>query len=74
MGDLNRSLTRLQSFDLDDLEDIEAGQERWFMDVKSTLKVDNEDQLTAKKFMEPTKPVLSGWLADARISWIGRRR
>ena len=60
MGDLNRSLTRLQGFDLAELDDVEGCQERWF------LKVNNEEQLTAKKFMEPTKSVLSGWLADAR--------
>ena len=72
MGDLNLSLglTRLQGFDLAELDDVEGCQERWF------LKVNNEEQLTAKKFMEPTKSVLSGRLELQMLgmSWRGRGR
>ena len=66
MGDLNRSLSRLQSFDLGELEDVEGCQARWFDMVQSALRVEDEYQLTEQKFMSSTKPVLCSWLAEAR--------
>ena len=66
MEDLNQSLTRLQSFDLDGLEDVEACQGRWLSGVMSTLKVGDGNQLTADKFMGPTKQVLSRWRVEAQ--------
>ena len=75
MGDdvLNKSFARLQEFDLDDLDDVVACQERWLVDVKRKLKVDDEEAMTTERFAGPSKAVLSGWLADAR-SVMGRQR
>ena len=55
MGDLNRSIIRLQNFDLEELEDVEGSQAIWMSSVKRELKVESEHQLTAEKFMGPTK-------------------
>lgn len=66
MGDLNKSLSRLQMLDLDGLEDVEACQGRWLKEVMKTLKVEDEDQMTSENFGRPTKPVLARWLAEAR--------
>lgn len=41
--------------------------------MQNTLKVDDEDLLTAEKFMGPTKPVLSNWLAEARDVMVRQR-
>ena len=71
--DLNKSFARLQEFDLDDLDDVVACQERWLVDVKRKLKVDDEEAMTTERFAGPSKAVLSGWLADAR-SVMGRQR
>ena len=45
--DLNKSFARLQEFDLDDLDDVVACQERWLVDVKRKLKVDDEEAIAA---------------------------
>ena len=64
--DLNRSFNRLQSLDIDDLEDVQACQESWIDKVKKKLNCEEEDHLTAEKFSGPTKAVSSRWLAEAR--------
>lgn len=65
MADLNRSFNRLQMLDIDDLDDVQACQERWIDEVKKKLNCE-EDDLTAEKFSGPTKVVSSRWLAEAR--------
>ena len=66
MGDLNRSFSRLQSFDLDGLDDVVGSLANWLDDKKKTLKTEHEHHLTAEKFGGPNKPVLARWLAEAR--------
>lgn len=66
MGDLNTSFARLQSFNLEGLEDVEGCMENWMTEVKKKLKCEEEDNLTAKMFEVPLKAVSSVWLADAR--------
>ena len=73
MEDINHSFTRLQTFDLGELEDVEGCEARWLGVVKSTLKVQDRNQLTADKFMGPTKQVLSRWLEEAQ-DVMGRQR
>ena len=66
MADNSRSLARLRLLNLEDLGDVEDCRARWCEVVKSKLNVVDDEQLTAKAFMGPTKPVLSCWLEEAR--------
>jgi hypothetical protein len=65
--DLDKSFQRLQMFDIDEKEDVEACQGRWIEEVMTTLNCDDESQLKMEKFMAPTitKKVLARWLEKA---------
>ena len=63
--DPNQSIERLQSFDWDELEDVESGAACWFTEVKEKLKCRFESEMTSERFMVLTKSVLSNWLATA---------
>ena len=65
MGDLDTSFMQLQSFDVDELDDLEATQSKWIEEAKAKLKCD-EDNLKAHLFSGLTKPVLCRWLEEAR--------
>ena len=52
--ELDKSFQRLQMFDLDELEDVEACQERWIEEVMTTLKCDHDSELKMGNFMAPT--------------------
>ena len=64
-GDPNQSIERLQSFDWDQLENVEGDAACWFSEAKEKLKCKHEREMTAEKFMVLTKSVMSNWLATA---------
>ena len=66
MGEeLNNSFCRLQTFDLDGLEEAEATRARWLDNVQQELNCAEEFELKARKFAGPNKPVLAKWLEEA---------
>ena len=64
--DLDTSFRQLQTFDVDELDDIDAAQSNWIEKVKQELKCNEEDNLSKELFARPNKSVLSQWLAESR--------
>lgn len=64
--DLDTSFRQLQTFDVDELDSVEAAQRQWIDEAKMELKCTEEDNLTADLFARPNKPVLCRWLGEAR--------
>ena len=66
MTNLDSSFSQLQSFNANELSDLEATQEVWIETAMKELKCEDQENLTAELFMRLTKPVLSRWMGEAR--------
>ena len=71
--DLDTSFKQLQSFDVDELDEVEAAQRQWIEEAKKELKCTEEDNLTADLFNKLNKPVLCRWLEEARDTMCRQR-
>ena len=58
----------LDSYDWDELEDVEGSSSRWFYNAQQKLNVNSRSELTSAKFLTSriTKETMSYMLHDAR--------